>query len=292
MFSIYDILKSPPSVGIVDVGAMWLGEADVAYRSLLGRPGTRVVGFEPVVAECEKLNHLKLPGHTFLPYVIGDGSDRTFYTTNDPMTSSMYEPNTPLLRQFSGIEEIMRVVSATPVKTHRLDDIPEVSDCHYLKIDVQGGELDVLRGATRLLAQTGIVQCEVEFLPLYKNQPLFGDVDAFLRSQGFMLHRFASPSGRLLRPFASRDAASKGGAGPPSTQILWTDAIYMPDISTLGSQTPERLLRTAIMLHEVFRHADVVAHLLLHHDRLTGSDYWAPYLKRLTGHIPVRPTLD
>ena len=43
------------------------------------------------------------------------------------MTSSLYEPNTPLLRRFHGIEELCRVVSREDVTTRTLDSLlPEI----------------------------------------------------------------------------------------------------------------------------------------------------------------------
>ncbi len=56
-----------------------------------------------------------------------------------------------------------------------------------LKLDIQGHELEALRGAGRLLADIQVVLTEVEFTPLYDGQPLFADIDAFMRSQGFRL---------------------------------------------------------------------------------------------------------
>lgn len=290
MFSIYDLIPEPPAMHIIDVGAMWLGENDLLYRNLLGRPGTRVIGFEPVQAECDKLNAMGRPDHVYLPYVIGDGARRTFHITNSVMTSSLYEPNTELLRNFPGIEQLTRVVKTLDVQTRRLDDIPEVERCDYLKLDVQGAELDVLRGADRLLAQAAVVQCEVEFVPMYKGQPLFAEVDAHLRSRGFLLNQLSRPTSSLIRPFAAVPG-QKAGSASSGAQCLWADAVYVPDMTRLREQAPERLLRAAIALHEVFRHADMVAHLLLHHDHLTGSDLWSPYLSRLTGKAPPRPAL-
>jgi hypothetical protein len=40
-----------------------------------------------------------------------------------------------------------------------------------------------LENANTALATVGVVQCEVEFVELYQDQPLFADVDKFLRSQ-------------------------------------------------------------------------------------------------------------
>ncbi len=54
---------------------------------------------------------------------------------------------------------------------------------HCLELDTQGSELDILRGAA--LALDGpilAVKAECEFVPQYLKQPLFGEVDAFLRA--------------------------------------------------------------------------------------------------------------
>ncbi len=285
MFSIYDLIKDPPPMHIIDVGAMWLGEADVLYRNLLGRPGSRVIGFEPIGPECDKLNAMAGPDQVFLPYAIGDGTERTFYITNSAMTSSLYEPNTELLRHFPAIEALTRVVKRMPIRTHRLDDVTEVTTCHYLKLDVQGAELDVLRGSVRLLDQTAVIQCEVEFLPMYKGQPLFAEVDAFLRARGFLLHRLSQPSASFVHPF--KPSAQAQGNPKLGTQTMWADAIYIPDMTRLHTLDPDRLLRAAMILHEVLRHPDMAALMFLHHDRLTGSSIWPEYLRRVTGRAPT-----
>lgn len=73
------------------------------------------------------------------------------------------------------------------VRQVRLDD-QIGGDLHLLKLDLQGYELAALRGAKGLLQRTRLVLCEVEFVPLYEGQPLFGDVAAYLRQHGFRLH--------------------------------------------------------------------------------------------------------
>ena len=49
--------------------------------------------------------------------------------------------------------------------------------------------LQVLRGATNLLNRICVVESEVEFVPLYVNQPLFADVDAELRARSAQQRR-------------------------------------------------------------------------------------------------------
>jgi FkbM family methyltransferase len=289
MFSLHQLVTDPPALTIVDVGAMWLNEAEVTYRALTLLPRTRVVGFEPVEEECAKLNALNRPEHTFLPFAIGDGAMRTFHLTNASMTSSLYEPNTEYLRLFVGVEEITRVVRTFPIQTRRLDDIPQIDACHYLKLDVQGAELDVLRGATRLLRDACFVQAEVEFSPMYKGQPLFADVDAYMRQQGFGLYNIAPAQCRIMRPFPPRTEQGRRVLGNTNSVALWSEALYIPNLETLHEQPPERLARTAIILHHVFGAVDVAAHFLLIHHRLTGSDTWGRYIEKLTGKPPPPP---
>ncbi|MEJ3816632.1 FkbM family methyltransferase, partial [Campylobacter jejuni] len=68
------------------------------------------------------------------------------------------------------------------------DDIGEIDAMDYLKIDVQGSELAVFQNGRRRLAEAVVIQTEVSFLPLYKKQPVFGEIDLELRSQGFIPH--------------------------------------------------------------------------------------------------------
>jgi FkbM family methyltransferase len=56
-----------------------------------------------------------------------------------------------------------------------------------LKIDVQGFELDVLRGAARTLASVDAIFAECSFVELYEGQPLVGEIIAFLAERGFTI---------------------------------------------------------------------------------------------------------
>jgi hypothetical protein len=66
-------------------------------------------------------------------------------------------------------------------------DEREFGACNLLKIDTQGSELDVLRGAAELLARFQAVYCEVSFLELYAGQALASEVVAYLFERGFEL---------------------------------------------------------------------------------------------------------
>lgn len=61
-----------------------------------------------------------------------------------------------------------------------------------LKLDVQGYELEVLRGAKNCLSQARAVLCEVSFRRFYEHQPLCGDLFVFLEAQGYTVQAFGS----------------------------------------------------------------------------------------------------
>ena len=273
--SILDILPQPPSVRIVDVGAMICGQE--AYRPLLDRGCATVIGFEPVREECERLNREMGAHHVYLPYVIGDGRKYMFHLCNYPMTSSLLEPNPEVLERFGELAELTQVVATVPVNSVRLDDIEEIGDADYLKMDVQGAEVIVLDGAPRLLEDIVVVHTEAEFVPMYRNQPLFSELDQALRRHGFWLHRIPAVAGRALR-----------GSTLPGQQMLWCDAVYIRRLPDFERLSPSKLLKLAVILHEVYGSADFAAFALQCRDAQTGERLAPAYLE-LTAAAEPRP---
>jgi FkbM family methyltransferase len=266
-----------PNVKVVDIGAMHVGK-DHQHSKLLKAGKADVIGFEPVAEACAKLNEAAAgTPQRFLPYAIGDGSMREFRETNAPMTSSLYEPNTPLLEKFQALAELTIVVRRTPIETKRLDDIPDVADADYLKLDVQGAELDILRGAARVLASVTVVHTEVNFVPMYKDQPLFADIDAELRARGFLLHKIHSMAGRAFKPFVQGNKI-----GEMISQHLWGDAVYVRDFMRLDALRPEQVLKLALIVHETYVSYDLAAYALRAYDQMTGKTLGADFMTAIT----------
>jgi hypothetical protein len=75
------------------------------------------------------------------------------------------------------------------VETRRLEaelELAKMARPTLLKIDVQGGEFEVLSGISDYAA-IDLIYIELSFVELYIGQPLFDDVYAFLRQRGFQL---------------------------------------------------------------------------------------------------------
>jgi len=168
------------------------------------------------------------------------------------------------------------------VGTKRLDDIDGCARPDLIKIDVQGAELLVLENGPNTVSGALVIETEVEFVPLYKGQPLFGDIHAFLRSHGFELHKFIDLSGRCFRPLTRENPYAA------MSQLLWADAVFVRSAFALDRLSDDELLKSAIILHDVYRSYDLVHRLLQELDTRTGSKTTADYIAFL-GSGPVPP---
>jgi len=275
-FSLYEILPTAPLITIVDVGASPGGTPE-PYEKLVAEGRARVFAFEPDPEEHRKLLAHATSGRTVLADFVGDGNSGTYYETTQAQTGSLFEPNTPLLAKFSNLAEKVRTVGTHPVQTHRLDSFSEIPDIDFLKLDVQGAELAVLRGAEEKLQGCVLVQTEVEFVALYKEQPLFADIDTHLRAAGFAFHTFVGFGNRCFRPMMFKRNPNAG-----MRQMLWADAVYVRDFMALEKISNSKLMRLAILLHDTLASFDLCTVVLQELDRRGGGEIAGAYLRHLT----------
>lgn len=273
MFDICAALQVPmPLVRIVDAGAAEYRTDP--YARLSEQDLCEVIGFEPNQASCDHRNATARPRHRYLPYALGDGTVRRFHECEGGVTSSFYPPNMALISRVTRLE--ITKIGERDIETRRLDDIAEVGDVDYLKLDVQGAELDIIRNASQTLARTVVVHTEVNFVPVYEDQPLFADVDIALRQAGFWLHALKDMTGALPRPLNPTNPAVAG-----ANQLLWADAVYVRNFLQLDALPPEKLLKLALILHEVYQSWGLAAQALRAHEIQTRSGLMQIYLQRL-----------
>lgn len=266
---------------VVDVGASALGQRD-AFQPLVDRGRARVIGFEANPEEHRKLVDTAADHAEFLPYAVGDGTQGTLRVCRAPGMTSLLEPRPDVLTKFHGFGQWGEVLERRELQTHRLDDIPELpEDVDFVKLDVQGGELGVIEGGTRILSRALVVHTEAQLVPFYEDQPLFGELDLALRGAGFWFHRFAQVSSRTFRPLMVDEDVFKG-----LSQELWADAVYVRRFTDLARLTDVKLWKLALVLHDVYASVDFV-HLVLNTlDERRGTTHAQTYLADLTGSNP------
>ncbi len=112
-------------------------------------------------------------------------------------------------------------VQTVPVRAQTIDSFAEergIVRIDILKMDIQGAELMALKGARRLLEQSHIslLALEVEFTPLYHDQPLFWDICAFLYQFGYSFFK-------LYDEFYHPENEN---------MLCWADAIFLAEDRT------------------------------------------------------------
>jgi FkbM family methyltransferase len=145
----------------------------------------------------------------------------------DAGLSSIFQPNREFLDAFPESERF-NTTSVQEVGADTLDNVlraNEITDVDFIKADTQGSELHVLEGAVGVLESVAVgVEVEVEFTPIYKDQPLFADVDTFMRNLGYFLFD--------LRPCYWKRTAGRN-LGAAYGQIIWADALYLKGVPAL-----------------------------------------------------------
>jgi len=264
-----------PAIQVLDVGAMM--EHEDRYQPLVDQGLAEVTGFEPNPEKLRELLEARRGPYHYLPYFLGRGDPATFYLTRYPGCSSLYPPDSEVIGLFTGIGtgpgEKFEVIESYRVETRRLDDLDEVPTPDFVKIDVQGAALDVLHGGREQISAALVLEVEAEFVPLYKGQPLFGDIQLFLGNRGFVLHKFIDVAGRAIAPFSNNPNPME-----PVSQILYADAIFVRKFTRLAGFSDSDLLKAATILHELYRSVDLVNHLLGEHDRRRNTHFARDYL--------------
>ncbi|MBP0462350.1 FkbM family methyltransferase [Roseomonas sp. PWR1] len=262
-----------PRIKVVDIGANPI-DSEPPYAGMLRAGEAEVVGFEPNRAALATLDARKGPLESYFPHAVGDGARHTLRICQAPGMTSLLEPDPAVLSLFHGFPEWGRVIATEEVDTVRLDDVPETAGADMLKLDIQGAELMVLRNAVARLADALVIQAEVEFLPLYKGQPLYGEMETFLAGHGFRLHRFFPTVSRAIQPMMVNNDPYAGMG-----QLVWADAVFIRDLTRLDALSDRQLLAMAAILHECYGSADVVFRLLGEHDARQGGALAGGYLQ-------------
>ncbi len=169
---------------IIDAGAA-RGQFALLARRLY--PAARIVCFEPLPEAQATLQQLFEGDSGIDVHGIALGArsgTATLNVSGQDDSSSLLSIGALQEREYPGTGKAREQV----VTVRRLDEVLErVVAAALLKIDVQGGELELLRGAGDLLNRFDDVFVECSFVELYNDQPLATEVLDFLFGHGLQL---------------------------------------------------------------------------------------------------------
>jgi len=252
-----EILQPTRLTAVVDIGANPV-DGDPPYKAMLEAGLCEVTGFEPQVAALQKLDRKKGPRERYLPYALADGTERILHVCELEGMSSLLVPDPAHLALFNLFPTWGTVKERIPVKTRKLDDIAEIAALDFLKMDVQGAECEVLAHGHAKLKDTVVIQTEVSFVPLYMNQPSFGDMDLALRGLGFLPHSVTGTKIWPISPMVVGDAPNRG-----IRQLLETDMVYVRDFTRADAMSAEQWKHLALVAHHCYGSYDLALKAIL-----------------------------
>lgn len=246
-----ELLRTDRLTAVVDIGANPI-DGDPPYKQMLSSGLCNVVGFEPQSNALAVLNKKRGPRETYFPYAIGDGNDQTLYICRANGMTSLLPPDPDHLVMFNEFSELGQVEKTVRVHTKRLDDVSEIEAVDFLKMDVQGAELQILKSGKNKLSKTVVIQTEISFVTLYQGQPTFGALDSTLRDMGFMPHAFAALKHWPIAPMVINENPRMAMG-----QLLEADLVYVRNFSKSNSLESEQWNHLAMVMHYCYRSFDL-----------------------------------
>lgn len=171
---------------IVDVGA---ASGIVSEKFALQFPENKVMSFEPIANSYQQLEAVALKCKNVKPFHAALGAEKKQITINishRSTSSSLYEINEQISDSY--FAENLKKEKSEQVEVYRMDEVIGSNEkIALIKLDVQGFELEVLKGAGKVLDQTALVLTEVMNHDFYVGAPGYFDIDNYLREAGFAI---------------------------------------------------------------------------------------------------------
>lgn len=173
---------------VIDIGAN-AGQFAQLLRGDIGYTN-RILSFEPQSSAFEllKVNAEGDLRWQVFNYALGDTEEKREINIADNSYSSSFLDMLPFHSQ-SAPESKYNGRELVDIKTldSLFDGLCKPTNNVYMKIDTQGFESKVLKGAEKSLAQIGTVQIEMSLVPLYEGEMLFNDMCILMAEKGYGL---------------------------------------------------------------------------------------------------------
>ncbi|MFC1593810.1 FkbM family methyltransferase [Candidatus Omnitrophota bacterium] len=155
--------------------------------------------------------------------------------------SSLFDNDTTVRKSKNFLIKEAAIVSKKTAQARAIDPFFEDKEIHFLKIDAEGAELEVLKGAQLHLDSSVLgIRMETYFVPVNRNMPLFGDIHTFLKKYKFELINFDYDGrGHALSKFT---LPYKYG------QFIASESVWVKDIKEIFKQKKNKIASDVIVL--------------------------------------------
>ena len=142
------------------------------------------IGFEPNYEEYIKIKNKEYGKFNLFNFALGEyNGKKTLNILESEYASSFLTPNYNVLREFSNLKRF-KIKKKVNLKVKTIDSL-NLKSADFVKIDTQGYNLKILKGAKKTLKKIIGIEIETEFLSIYKKQDLFEDIKIYLEKNNF-----------------------------------------------------------------------------------------------------------
>ncbi|WP_349573391.1 glycosyltransferase [Azotobacter salinestris] len=250
----------------VDNGALLVGTTGFSSLQRLG--AFAAIAFDPTSKVAANATQLKNHGelHHYPHVTLGDGQEAILYTCLDPSMTATLEP-LPAEHQLPNNRQATQVIAKLPIATLRLDDIEGLESIDWLLLDNLNDSLKILENGEKALSNTLLVQARVNFLPTHYHRPELTQISHWLCRHGFGFHRLNNLTHASHLP--ERDDLPK----PQATQLIYADALFVPDAERMAKLKENQRIKLAFLLHTVYGMKDLTHWLLAQVDKEKAEQY-------------------
>ncbi|SMX30991.1 FkbM family methyltransferase [Octadecabacter ascidiaceicola] len=275
-------------IQIADIGARKMKKPPV-YQPLLGLDVAELIGFEPEPEAFAVLKANAEPNTRYIQSAVGKPGPATFYSHTIGSLSSVFKIAPKAAKYLGKMFWVRRPVEEFPIDLVSLDDLDDMPKLDILKMDIQGAELDVMKGGTKTLSDALVIIPEVRFYQMYEGEPSWAELDIEMRKQGFVLHSFQHQK-RVPLPNSQRKKLSKKAR----TQLLDGDAAYIRSLENPSDLTDLQLQKFALAADVVLSAPDLCLFCLdiLVERGLLPKTITASYLNALDAEMRIDVDVD
>ena len=249
-------LKFRRPQNILDVGANPLDKP--LYTELVESKLCNLFGFEPQKDAFDALMASKADNETYFNVAVGQQKTQTLHICKHSGFTSLYKSDLDAAKIFPGFVNQMAVQQTFDLSPFELDRVDGLLSQDMLKIDVQGAEKQIIQTGPKTLLDCVAIVIECRFARLYQDEPMFGEVDAFLRDRGYVMHKLIAPKSACL----TNSYLNKLRPRMVGSQLVDGDVVYIKDITALHSFSDDQLKHLALFADGAFNSIDLVFYLL------------------------------
>lgn len=245
----------------VDVGA----RGGIPRHWRIFSPLIALHAFEPDAKACEEMKRIAPKSEHWYPTALADrDGSGTLYVVRKASSSSLYPPNPEIMEAYvqSGYGDLVKQVEVPLARLSTVLREAAAPTPDLIKLDVQGAEVDVLRGLdpehwSSLLA----IQIEVEFVEQYIGQVVFWDVHRYLAERGYvmfdvLLNRYYRAKQGVENHYLKKYLGIGRNRNDISRRVLSGDALYIRPPETVLQSGDRAAFAKLFVIYCIYRCLD------------------------------------